>query len=254
MDSFPYDSAGAPDGARRPVIGISAATTTIKVAIFDMEATFTPQQFIDRVAAAGCVPVLLPPLPGVEAAVPGLDGLLLLAGPDVDPASYSAPRHEKTFPIDPRRDAAELALLDAALGSGVPFLGICRGLQLLNVLRGGTLHQHLPDIVGHNSHSPGLRDYGQQPVRLEPGSRIAKILDGERATVPCHHHQVIDRLGEGLTITAWSENDETVEAVEIADHPFAVAVQWHAEESDDDGPFLALAEAARHAAHTRDRP
>ncbi len=247
MNSF-YDSAGAPGGSRPPVIGISAATTSIKVAIFDMEATFTPQQFIDRIAAAGGVPVLLPPLPGVENAVQGLDGLLLLAGPDVDPALYSAPRHEKTFPIDPRRDSAELALLETALEAEVPFLGICRGMQLLNVLRGGTLHQHLPDLIGHSDHSPGLREYGPQPVRLEPGSRIAKILDGEKATVPCHHHQVIDRLGEGLTVTSWSENDGTIEAVEVADHPFAVAVQWHAEESDDDGPFVALVEAARHSA------
>ena len=241
-------SAGASFGARRPVIGISAASTSIKVAVFDMEATFTPQQFVDRIAAAGGVPVLLPPLAGVEHAVRGLDGLLLLAGPDVDPDLYGAPRHEKTFPIDRQRDAAELALLRAALDGGVPFLGICRGMQLLNVLRGGTLHQHLPDLVGHTCHSPGLRDYVQQPVRLEAGSRIAKILDAQETTVPCHHHQIIDRLGDGLTVTAHSVNDGTIEAVEVADHPFAVAVQWHAEESEHDGPFLALVEAARQTA------
>ncbi|MFF0725445.1 gamma-glutamyl-gamma-aminobutyrate hydrolase family protein [Streptomyces sp. NPDC004134] len=240
-----------PDGAGRPVIGITAATSDIKVAVFDMRATFTPQQFVDRVARAGGTPVVLPPLPEAASAVAGLDGLLLLAGPDVEPARYGAERHPETKSVDPVRDEAELAVIAEALRLDVPFLGICRALQLLNVLRGGTLHQHLPDLIGHTGHSPGLRDYGDQRVSLEGGSRIAKVFGSDAATVPCHHHQVVDVLGKGLRATAWSVADGIVEAVEVPDHPFGVTVQWHAEESDDDRPFLALVEAARHHRGTR---
>ncbi|MEN3356220.1 MAG: putative glutamine amidotransferase [Mycobacteriales bacterium] len=211
--------------------------------------TLGPQKVVDWVATAGCTPVLLPPLPDIEQAIARLDGLVLPGGPDVDPALYSAEVHPKTGRIDRKRDAAELALLDAALDADLPVLGICRGLQLLNVLRNGTLHQHLPEITGHNGHSPGLGRpgvYGSQDVRLAAGSRIAEALGGGTATVPCHHNQAIDRLGTGLTATAWAA-DGTVETVEIPGHPFAVAVQWHAEESDEGGLFTGLAEAARRA-------
>jgi putative glutamine amidotransferase len=225
-----------------PVIGISAHTGQIRVAVFDLPATFVASVFVDKVAAAGCVPVLLPPLPAIESCLDRLDGLLLLAGPDVEPARYAATPHPKAGRVDPGRDAAEIALLGAALRAGLPVLGVCRGMQLLNVLRGGTLHQHLPEIVGHDGHLPAPDGYGQQPVRLVPGSRIARVLGGSRAVVPCHHHQAIDRLGAGLRVTAWSE-DGVVEAVEVPDHPFAVGVQWHAERSEHDGVFLALAEA-----------
>ena len=251
MDSLVDPVADGPQAALRPVIGISAVQASVHVAIFDMQATFVPQTFIDRIAAAGGTPVLLPPLPGAEQALRGLDGLLLLAGPDVDPARYGAARHPRTVAVDPVRDSAELALIEGALQARLPFLAICRGTQLLNVLRGGTLLQHLPDLVGHEGHSPGLRAYGQQPVRLVPGSAIAGILGGRDATVPCHHHQVIDRLGSGLEVTARSVNDGTIEAVEVPGHPFAVAVQWHAEESADDRPFLALTAAARSRALDR---
>jgi putative glutamine amidotransferase len=227
-----------------PVIGISAHTGPIRVAVFDMPATFVARVFVDRVAAAGCAPVLLPPLPGTEHVVERLDGLLMLAGPDVDPARYGAARRPQVVRVDPARDEVELALLGAALRTGVPVLGVCRGMQLLNVLHGGTLHQHLPEILGHDRHLPAVDGYGQQPVRVAAGSRLAEILGAERAVVPCHHHQAVDRLGTGLRATAWSE-DGVVEAVEVPDHPFAVGAQWHAERSDDDSVFLALAEAAR---------
>jgi gamma-glutamyl-gamma-aminobutyrate hydrolase PuuD len=117
-------------------------------------------------------------------------------------------------------------------------------MQLLNVLRGGNLHQHLPEITGHDGHFPGPDTYGSQHVRLAPGSTLAKVSGGDSTFVPCHHHQAIDRLGDGLIATAWSD-DGIVEAVEVPDHPFAVAVQWHAEESGDDSLFLALVDAAR---------
>jgi putative glutamine amidotransferase len=227
----------------RPVIGISAHTGPARIAIFDMRITFVAQVFLDRVITAGAIPVLLPPLADPRHLTERLDGLLMLAGPDIDPARYGQPRHPMTR-FDSVRDTAELALLDAAVRTGLPFLGICRGLQLLNVLRGGTLHQHLPDLIGHDRHSPGDGVYGSQKVRLAAGSRIAAAMS-DTALVSCHHHQAVDRLGDGLTSTAWSEEDGIVEAVELADHPFGVGVEWHAEQDPDDGPFLAMVAAAR---------
>ncbi|MCT2588436.1 gamma-glutamyl-gamma-aminobutyrate hydrolase family protein [Streptomyces sp. N2-109] len=243
MNSLAHETAGAPDALPRPVIGVTAHSGPVRVGPYETHATFVPQLFIDRIAAAGCTPVLLPPLPGLEHSVPALDGLMLLAGPDLDPGTYGAQRHARTVRTLPDRDAAELALLEAALEARLPLLGICRGLQLLNVLRGGTLHQHLPEIVGHEGHYTE-QGYLPQEVELEAGSYAAKVLGG-RAVVPCHHHQAVDRLGEGLTVTARAK-DGTVEAIEAVGQPFALTVQWHAEESEDDRPFLALAEAARH--------
>ena len=232
------------------MIGIGAHAGPVKIAVFDKHATFVPQEFVDRLVAAGCLPVLLPPLPEIEVVVRRLDGLLLLAGPDVDPASYRAQRHPKIGRVLPERDAFEFAILDAALTAGLPILGICRGLQLLNVLRNGTLHQHLPDVTGHDRHLPGVGLYGAEPVRLQPGSQIAGVLGGDTAVVPCHHHQAVDRLGHGLIATAWAQ-DGTVEAIEATDHPFAVGVQWHAEEGTGDEIFAALAGAAKARARAR---
>ncbi|MEV0660663.1 gamma-glutamyl-gamma-aminobutyrate hydrolase family protein [Actinomadura luteofluorescens] len=244
MHSTATSNENRKNSARRPVIGICGHSAQVRVAVFDRRVTFVPQEFVDQVDAAGAAPVLLPPLPGIEQAVPRLDGLVLLAGPDVDPARYAAERHPKVVRTDPGRDAAELALLAAALDSGVPVLGVCRGLQLLNILRDGTIHQHLPDVLGHEDHLPEAGAFGSQQVRLQPGSRVAEFLGGTSATVPCRHHQAVDRVGTGLTATAWAP-DGTIEALEALDHPFAVGVQWHAEEGPGAGPFLALAEAAR---------
>jgi gamma-glutamyl-gamma-aminobutyrate hydrolase PuuD len=229
----------------RPLIGISANMVRAKWAVWDRLATLMAQTYVDLMAAAGCTPVLLPPQTGIEQAVHRLDGLLLPGGGDLDPALYGAPQHPETGRLNPRRDAAELALAKAAVRTGLPVLGICRGLQVLNVALGGTLHQHLPDITRDKGHEPEPGVFGRQKVRLEPGSRIAKIMGGDTATVPCHHHQAIDRVGAGLTVTARSE-DDVIEAAEIADHPFAVAVQWHAEENGGgaDDLFGALVEAA----------
>jgi putative glutamine amidotransferase len=233
-------------GTDRPVIGISAHTGPVRIADFEVRATLAAQKVVDRVAAAGGAPVLLPPLPGIEHAIARLDGLVLSGGPDLDPALYAAPRHAKIGRIDSERDAAELALLGAALDARLPVLGICRGLQLLNVLRNGTLHQYLPEITGHHGHLPGSGRpgvYGPQAVRFTPGSRVAEAMGGDSATVPCHHNQAIDRLGAGLTVTGWAA-DQTIEVVEVADHRFAVGVQWHAEESEDESLFVALNEVA----------
>jgi putative glutamine amidotransferase len=211
----------------------------------EIVATFTMQAYLDPIVAAGGAPVLLPLLPGFEHDIERLDGLLLPGGRDMAPATYGATAHPKTNPkADPAEDAAELALLERALSAGLPVLGICRGLHLLNVLRGGTLHQHLPEITGTNDHQPERGTYGTQVLTLQPDSRIAVIFGGETTQVPCHHHQAAGHLGTGLTATAWAP-DGTIEAIEATDHPFAIGVQWHADQANDNRPFQALANAAR---------
>lgn len=216
-----------PAGAA-PVIGISAHTGPIHVAVFDITATFAASEFIDGVAAAGGRPVLLPPLPGIESVVERLDGLLLLPGPDIDPTLYAAEPHPRSRGINQARDLAELAMLEHALNTRIPVLGICRGAQLLNVLRGGTLHQHLPDLVGHERHLPAGNGYGAEPIQFDPCSRLARLVNSDELVVPCHHHQAIDTIGFGIEPSAWAA-DGVVEAIEVTGEEFAVGVQWHAE-------------------------
>lgn len=236
---------GGFNGHYRPVIGISGYAERARWGThWHKDATLVPHAYVDKVTASGCAPVVLPPVPGIEHTISRLDGLLLTGGGDVDPARYAAPQHPMTVRVNTGRDAAELALLEAAMSAGLPVLGICRGLQVLNVFMSGTLHQHLPDVTGHDGHSPGPAEYGPQPIQMAPGSLVAKIIGSETVEVMCHHHQVIDKLGAGLTATAWSD-DGTVEAVELADHPFAVGVQWHPEITEDASLFVAFADAAR---------
>jgi putative glutamine amidotransferase len=243
------------DGSRAPVIGLSAYCETARWRAWDTEAVLLPRRYADSVAAAGGVPVLLPPVPGIEDALARLDGLLLSGGGDIDPARYGAEPDPRSASIHANRDTAEFALIEAATARRVPVLGICRGLQVINVARGGTLHQHLPDVVGHEGHAPAPGVYGAHPVRVSPGSRLSQILGGEgpgdEITTPTSHHQAVDKVGAGLTATAWAQ-DGTIEALEpedAADGPFLVAVQWHPEAGDDPRLFRALVAAAReHAA------
>lgn len=243
MDSVVHGTTERVASTGRPVIGISSHTGPAKWARFELDVTLMAQLIVDRVAATGCTPVLLPPLPGIENAIGRLDGLLVPGGGDLNPTFYGAAPHPKSFVIGPERDAAELALVTAAVAQGVPFLGLCRGLQVLNVARGGTLHQFLPELVGHGGHGP---DAAPQRVRLDAGSQLAKVVGSDSIDVDCRHHQAIDEIGAGVTPTAWTD-DGVIEAAEVPDHPFAVGVQWHAEDAEDDHLFEALAEAARHA-------
>jgi putative glutamine amidotransferase len=203
------------------------------------------------VIRAGGLPVLLPPADGVAGVLPRLDGLVLSGGGDLDPALYGAERAAASGPANPARDSAELGLCRLALASGLPLLGICRGLQVINVALGGTLHQHLPDLVGNDSHSPEEAGYGSHKVSVASGSQLAAVLGRTEAAVPTHHHQAIDRLGTGLVATAWTD-DGVIEAVEFEQpdgNPdrFMMAVQWHPEAGDDPSLFTALIAAAGQA-------
>ena len=231
-----------------PVIGLSAYSEPAQWAVWNAPAVLLPASYVQQVTAAGGIPVLLPPLPGVAAAVSRLDGLILTGGGDIDPGRYGEAPHPRTTRVSEPRDAAELDLLGAALDAGLPVLGICRGMQLLNVARGGTLRQHLPEDAGHVS-VPGT--YGSHPVRVSPGTHLASILgDGAAGLdVPTAHHQAVDVLGDGLVPTAWAA-DGVIEAVELpgtgdaAADPFVLAVQWHPEAGTDRRLVEALVAAA----------
>jgi putative glutamine amidotransferase len=213
-----------------------------------------PRRYADAVARAGGLPVLLPPVPGVGDVLDRLDGLILSGGGDVDPARYGAVRNSATDPANAARDEAETALCEGALARGLPLLAICRGLQVLNVALGGTLHQHLPDVIGSDAHSPVASGYGSHEVSVAPGSRLASVLGctvpgRTELAVPTHHHQAADKLGSGLIATAWTD-DGIIEAVELEHDagnetsPFLLAVQWHPEAGDDLSLFRGLIAAA----------
>ncbi|MER6297944.1 gamma-glutamyl-gamma-aminobutyrate hydrolase family protein [Kitasatospora sp. NPDC001539] len=229
------------DDGRRPLIGITAYQDDAAWSVWNQRAALVPQTYVDAVARAGGTPVLLPPQPGgVDHLLDALDGLVLAGGPDIDPARYAAPADPRTGPPHPARDDWESRLLAAALARNLPLLGVCRGMQLLNVELGGTLRQHLPD----GSHQIVPARFVRHRIGLVDGSSLAAVL-GPAADVSCYHHQAVDRLGTGLRATAWAA-DGTVEALELAGHRFAVGVQWHPETDPDDlRLFEALLTAGR---------
>jgi putative glutamine amidotransferase len=248
MSQAPNGSVSARRDAGRPVIGICGRTAPVTLRGAGITVTFAFQPHVDLLAATGCTPVLLPLLPGAGHIIGQLDGLLVPGGPDVGPALYGASAHARTGGGSPLLDAAELALVKRAVSAGLPLLAICRGMQLLNVLCGGTLHQHLPEITGNDSHCPETGGFalGRHRLALKPGSRIAGILGEGTPEASCHHHQAIDQLGLGLTATGWAP-DGIIEAIEVTDHPFAIGVQWEVGHTADKRLYGALAEAARHA-------
>ena len=226
----------------RPVVGITTYRETARWGVWNCPAVLVPADYVRQVSGAGGVPVLLPPIADDVEVLDRLDALVLAGGADVDPSRYGADRSPRTGPAAGDRDEAELALLAAALERDMPVLAVCRGLQLLTVLRGGTLVQHLPDVVGSDVHVPSPGTYGDNAVRIEAGSRLAGLV-GTEATWACHHHQAVDRLGEGLTAVAWAQ-DGTVEAAELDGARFVVGVQGHPEVGDDARLFAGLVAAA----------
>ncbi|MDT5309151.1 MAG: putative glutamine amidotransferase [Mycobacterium sp.] len=246
--------AGQSSTDRPPVVGLTTYLEQARTGVWDVRASFLPAVYFQGVTAAGGVATLLPPQPVdsdiAEWVLDGLDGLLITGGKDVDPAAYGQQPHSSTDQPGLQRDAWEFALLDAALKRDLPVLGICRGAQVLNVALGGTLHQHLPDVIGHSGHRAGNAVFTTLPVRTVPGTRLAALV-GESVDARCYHHQAIAELGEGLVASAW-DVDGVIEALELPGHGFVLAVQWHPEESLDDlRLFSAIVEAARSYANRR---
>ncbi|MGB3440371.1 MAG: gamma-glutamyl-gamma-aminobutyrate hydrolase family protein [Actinophytocola sp.] len=228
-----------------PVIGITTYLEQSRFGLWDTPAAVLARGYLDGVVNGGGVPVLLPPAGHVTAdLLSRVDGLIVAGGADIDPVHYGADRAPETGPARPDRDHSEHVLIEAALANGVPLLAVCRGMQLLNVVLGGTLHQHLPDLVGNTDHLPTPGVYGRVPVKVLPDSRLSAIL-GSEVDVHCHHHQALDTLGAGLVSVAWA-GDGVIEAVELAEPEFVLGVQWHPEENGADSRlFAALVSAAK---------
>lgn len=232
-----------------PVIGLSCYRTHGTMTIYDGELASLPAQYVDSVTRSGGAAVLLPPQPlsmsQAKDIISRLDGLLLTGGADIDPARYSqelSPRHEG---FEALRDASEDTLLQAALDVDLPILGICRGAQMLNVHLGGTLHQHLPDVLGHDRYRKPGESFTPEPMTIEPDTMVHEALGGDSEVQgPVQHHQAIDKVAPGLVVSARGF-DGVVQAVEWPEKPFCVAVQWHPEEdASDDRLVRALVQHA----------
>jgi putative glutamine amidotransferase len=199
---------------------------------------------VRAVEHAGGRALIVPPSDdAIEETLDVLDGLILSGGGDLDPGLYAAEPHPETDAPDPRRDRAELSLLEAALERDLPVLAVCRGSQLLNVALGGDLVQHLPDTLGHERHKHEPGTFSDHAVRLDPESRVGGLL-GEHAPVKSHHHQGYGRVGEGLRVAAWAD-DGSPEALEDPGRRFAIGVLWHPEEGEDFALFRGLVDEAR---------
>lgn len=227
-----------------PLIGLTTYREDAAWGVWHQRADLLPALYAAAVEATGGVPVLLPPAGragAADAVVHRLDGLVLSGGADVDPSRYGEPPHARTAGWRPDRDAWEAALLDAAEAAGLPVLGVCRGMQVLAVHAGGTLDQHLPDLVAHERHSPAGDGFGTIDVETAPGTRVAALL-GERLTVNCHHHQSV-RTHPGFAAAAHAA-DGALEAIEAPGERFCVGVQWHPETAADIGLLAGLVRAA----------
>ena len=228
-------------------VGICAAVERARWGVWDQVITMAPRGYATAVQKAGGIALILPPDPSAEAAeqiLEHIDALLLAGGADVDPATYGAEAHPETSNTRAERDAFEVALTQSALERGMPVLGVCRGMHVLNVALGGTLIQHLPDVVGHNDHRHTPGAFGDHEVMLQPGSLAARAIGAERTAVKSHHHQGLDRLGQGVVATGWSEPDEVVEAIELEGRPYALGVLWHPEEDERSRVIGSLVAAA----------
>lgn len=243
-------ASSASNSASRPVIGLTTYLEQSKTGVWDVPASFLPKVYFDAVNRAGGIAVLIPPQTvnssDAERILDSLDGLIICGGKDVDPARYGQAPHPTTDEPRRDRDALEDALLTAALARDLPFLGICRGAQIFNVNQGGTLIQHLPDVIGDDRYQKGGGVFSTIDAQVNAGTKLAEILGGtDSVPAEVYHHQAIDEVAPGLTVSARTA-DGVIEAVELTEKPFAVAVQWHPEETPEDlRLFTGLMEAAR---------
>jgi putative glutamine amidotransferase len=234
----------------RPVIGIGTLFTEATWAVWTQEAALLPFQFVSAVQRAGGLALMLPPDPETtedpDQTLDLIDGLMLAGGADIHPQYYNAALHPHTRAHVPHRDAFEIALARRAVERDMPLLGICRGMQLINVALGGTLLQHLPETLGHENHrrTPGNFDDADHDVRLKEGSLAALAAGEQLHGTKSHHHQGVDQLGEGLQATGVSTLDDLVEAIEVPDKRFVLGVQWHPEADERSRVIGALVNAA----------
>src|SRR4051812_21901925 len=232
--------------APRPVIGICAAIERASWATWEVEANLIPRSYTRAVAGADAQAVILAPDDSLaqapDEALDLIDGLVLAGGADIDPSAYGAQPHPESQGLRPERDRFELALAHRALERDLPVLGVCRGMELLNVALGGTLDQHLEGTERHR-HTRGA--FSDHEGVLDAGSLAERSVGRGRCAVKPHHHQAVDELGEGLVASGWSEPDGLLEALELADRRFALGVLWHPEVDEQSRVVGALVDAAR---------
>jgi putative glutamine amidotransferase len=235
---------------RRPLIGLTAYAQQVQYGNNDLVAGMLPMTYVKAVHATGGRAVLITPDDPDPDVLESLDGIMFSGGGDIDPAYWGAEKHPATD-VDPARDTAELLLMKAALAMDLPTLGVCRGMQVMAVAAGGTLHQHLPDLIGHDRHraAPGTDPlaadaaaYGRHDVVIKPGSQAHALL-GSHLTVNSFHHQAVDDPGT-FVATGWCPDDRVIEIMEDPQLSFALGVQWHPERTGDLRVFAALADAA----------
>ena len=228
-----------------PLIGITADLANVRWDAWDRPAYVIATPIPQTVARVGGAPIIMAPSSdNVQEFVNRLDGFIISGGLDVDPQHYGHEPHQKTKTAHPDRDKFEIMLARAVLESNKPILGICRGMQVMNVARGGTLIQHLPDVSNDIKHRPNGPRFLEHWITTQPGSRIHTLL-GDKALVAAHHHQAVDELGDSGIATAWAE-DGTVEGLEFSDHPWALGVQCHPEESGHDEIIADLVAQSAH--------
>jgi putative glutamine amidotransferase len=211
-----------------------------------------PHDYLTAIQRAGGLALMIAPDPELiekpDEVLARLDALILAGGVDIDPAAYGAEPHDETEKgTVPERDDTEIALVRRALEIDLPVLGVCRGMQVMNVALGGTLLQHVPDKVGHSEHqrNPGSFEDSDHDVRLTPGSLAARAAGEEIHGTKSHHHQAIAELGEGFEVTGWSMIDDLPEAIEARERRFALGVQWHPEVDETSRLIAALVDEAR---------
>jgi len=243
---------------KRPVIGMCTALERARWSAWDQSAVLLPHNYVTAVQRAGGLAVMLPPdsrlVDEPQQLLDLIDGLMLAGGADIDPSSYAQEAHRETVDTVPERDVFEIALAHGAIERDMPVLGICRGMQLINVACGGTLVQHLPEHLGHQEHRRvlGSFDGADHDVALAEGSLAASAAGETAHATKSHHHQGVDRLGEGLLVSGISTLDDLPEAVELADRRFVLGVQWHPEADPASKVIAAFVDAAR--GYTQSRP
>jgi putative glutamine amidotransferase len=243
---------------KRPVIGMCTALEQARWSVWDQPAMLLARNYVDAVHRAGGLALMLPPDPQLTRdpaeALELIDGLLLAGGADIDPGAYGQRAGKDTIGTVPERDAFEIALTRAAIERDVPLLGICRGMQLINVALGGTLLQHLPDDFHHEEHRRvlGSFDGSEHLVDVADGTLARRVLGEARHATRSHHHQGVDRVGDGLLVSATAVMDGLAEAIELGDAHFVLGVQWHPE-ADATSPVVgALVQAASEHAHAQE--
>ena len=242
---------------RTPNIGVTCNIEVVEYRIWTEPAAMVPLTYVRAIARAGGRPLLIAPTPAdldeLAELLDLLDGVLVTGGADVDPAAYGERPHAETAAATADRDAFELLLVRAAAARDLPCLGICRGMQVVNVAYGGALEQHLPDRLDDDVHRGDAGQFSDHQVEVEPESLAAIAAGATRVGVKSYHHQGVARVGEGLRVTARAAGDDTVEAIEDAERRFMLGVLWHPEEDEADRLIGAFVRECRQAAAATSR-